>query len=93
MRRPPRGWAFAGLGAGLAGVATIVTSSLIDTIYRPRYNGQVEGVAVALGEKVPMMYVIHTVTALSAVLMIVFASSVYAELHTTGRAEPIIKAR
>lgn len=32
-RTPHRGWALAGIGAGLAGIATIVTTSAVDAVY------------------------------------------------------------
>ena len=41
-RHPPyasRGWAFAGIGAGLAGIGTIVTSRMVDVVYDKDFAG------------------------------------------------------
>ena len=32
-------WALSGLGAGLLGIATIVTSSMVDVVYRDEFKG------------------------------------------------------
>jgi hypothetical protein len=80
-RRTSRGWAFAGIGAGLAGIATIVLSSSVDVVYRPEFESSTRGVAAALEDKAPLMFAFHTVVALGAVLMVVFAAGLYRRLH------------
>jgi hypothetical protein len=47
-RSSSRLWALSGLGAGLLGVATIVTSSMVDVVYRDEFKGTTDGVAKAL---------------------------------------------
>lgn len=79
--RAPRAWAFAGLAAGIAGLATIVLSSGIDVVYREEFNGTTHGVAVALGEKIPLMFALHSVSVLGAILLIVFAAGLYRRLR------------
>ena len=71
---PSRLWAVAGIGAALAGAGTIVTSSAVDFVYRDEFShGSVTGVADALSDKTGVLFAFHAITALGAVLMIVFA--------------------
>ncbi len=71
---PSRLWAVAGIGAALAGAGTIVTSSAVDIVYRDEFShGSVTGVADALSDKTGVLFAFHAITALGAVLMIVFA--------------------
>jgi hypothetical protein len=79
--RSSRGWALAGTGAALAGIATIVLSSSIDVVYRSQFEGTTDGVAAALQDKAPVMFAFHSVTVLGAVLMIVFAAGLYRRLR------------
>ncbi|HRI96855.1 MAG TPA: hypothetical protein PLZ93_14660, partial [Nocardioides sp.] len=76
-------WAVAGVGAALAGMATIVTSSAIDIVYRDEFAGTTDGVAQALSDKSPVLFVFHTATALGAVLMIVFGAGLFRRLRAT----------
>lgn len=69
-----RGWAYAGIGAGLAGVATIVTSSAVDAVYDKGLVGDAAGVAAKLETQAGWMFAFHSITTLGAVLMIVFAA-------------------
>lgn len=75
-----RRWAFAGLGAGVLGMATVATSTAIDVVYREEFNGTTKGVAAALHDKAPVMFAFHTITALGAVLMVVFAAGLFRRL-------------
>jgi hypothetical protein len=78
-----RGWAVAGIGAGLLGIGTIVTSSAVDVVYRDEFSrGTVDGVAEALADKTGVMFAFHSITTLGAVLMVVFAAGLYRRLRT-----------
>jgi hypothetical protein len=77
-----RRWAFAGLGAGLLGVATIATSSAVDVVYRDEFNGTTKGVADALHDKAGILFAFHSITALGAVLMVVFAAGLFRRLKS-----------
>ena len=79
---PRRGWALAGLGAGVAGMATIVTSSMIDVVYRKQFEGNVDGLAAQLEDKAGVMFAFHSITALGALLMVVFAAGLHRRLRT-----------
>ena len=81
---PSRLWAVAGIGAALAGVGTIVTSSAVDIVYRDEFShGSVTGVADALSDKTGVLFAFHAITALGAVLMIVFGAGLFRRLHAT----------
>ena len=76
-----RAWALAGLGAGLLGVATIVTSSMVDVVYRDEFKGTTEGIAEALQDKAGVLFAFHSITTLGAVLMVVFAAGLFRRLR------------
>ena len=77
--RPPasRSWAFAGIGAGLCGIGTLVTSSMVNAIYDPAIQGDQAAIAARLGEQVAPMFAFHTFTVVGAVLMLVFAAGLH----------------
>ena len=74
-------WALSGLGAGLLGVGTIVTSSMVDVVYRDEFKGTTDGVTEALGQKAGVLFAFHSVTTLGALLMIVFAAGLLRRLR------------
>ena len=81
----PRLWAVAGIGAALAGAATIVTSSAVDVVYRDEFShGSVTGVADALSDKAGVLFAFHSVTVLGAILMIVFGAGLFRRLRATA---------
>jgi hypothetical protein len=80
-RRTSRGWAFAGVGAAVCGVATIVTSSMVDTVYQEKYQSNLDGFTADLHAKTGVLFAFHTVTALGAVLMLVFAAGLHRRLR------------
>ena len=79
-RTTDRRWAFAGLASGLLGVGTIVTSSIAGVVYEEKFNGTTDGVADALSDKAGVLFAFHSITALGAVLMIVFAAGLFRRL-------------
>jgi hypothetical protein len=74
-------WALSGLGAGLLGVGTIVTSSMVDVVYRDEFKGTTQGVAEALDQKTGVLFAFHSITTLGAVLMVVFAAGLLRRLR------------
>jgi hypothetical protein len=82
--RTSRAWTLAGLGAGLAGIATIATSSMIDVVYRDEYAGTTAGVADALQDKAGVMFAFHSITTLGALLMVVFAAGLHRRLRAVA---------
>jgi hypothetical protein len=74
-------WALSGLGAGILGVATIATSSMVDVVYRDEFKGTTSGVAEALEAKAGVLFAFHSITTLGAVLMVVFAAGLFRRLR------------
>ena len=68
-----RGWAAAGLLAGVAGIGSIVASTLADGVYDASLAGDAEGIVDRLADQVPQILVMHTCAMISAVLLLVFA--------------------
>lgn len=69
-----KGWVFAGIGAGLAGIATIVGSSLANAVYDDKLAGNAAGIIEKLADQTVPILVMHTAAMLSAVLLLVFAA-------------------
>jgi hypothetical protein len=91
--RPSRKWAVAGLLAGVAGVGTMVTSSMVNGVYDESLFGDTPGVADKLAGQTGPMFVFHSVTVLGAVLMIVFAAGLLQRLRTrtaAGAVAPLV---
>ena len=81
QRSSSRLWALSGLGAGVLGLATIVTSSMVDVVYRDEFKGTTDGVAKALEDKAGVMFAFHSITTLGAILMVVFAAGLFRRLR------------
>jgi hypothetical protein len=82
--RQSRSWAVAGIGAALLGMGTIVTSSAVDIVYRDEFAGTTEGVAKELSDKSPVLFAFHSVTALGALLLIVFGAGLFRRLRSVA---------
>jgi hypothetical protein len=76
-----RGWAYAGIGAGLAGVGTIVTSSMVNAVYDEDLVGDTPGVVAKLADQTAPMFAFHTCAVLGAVLLVVFAAGLLRRLR------------
>lgn len=81
-RRPSRAWALAGIGAAVAGMATVVTSTMVDVVYRDAFASDTDGLAAELAGKAPVMFAFHSVTVLGAVLVVVFAAGLLRRLRS-----------
>jgi len=82
---PSRLWAVAGLGAAALGAATIVTSSAAGVVYQDEFShGSVDGLADALADKTGVLFAFHSITALGAVLMVVFGAGLFRRLRSVG---------
>lgn len=80
-RSDSRLWALSGLGAGLLGIGTIITSSMVDVVYRDAFKGTTDGVTEALGQKTGLLFAFHSITTLGALLMVVFAAGLLRRLR------------
>ncbi len=69
-----RGWAYAGVGAGLAGIACIVGSTMAGAVYDKAIAGDPGAIVDKLAEQTAPILVMHTGAMLSALLLLVFAA-------------------
>ncbi len=69
-----KGWVLAGIGAGLAGIVTVVGSSLANAVYDENLAGNAVGITEKLAEQTVPILAMHTAAMLSAVLLLVFAA-------------------
>lgn len=83
--RPSRGWSVAGIGAALLGMGTIVTSSAAGYVYQDEFtHGSIDGIGEALEDKTGVLFAFHSITALGAVLMIVFGAGLFRRLRSVS---------
>jgi hypothetical protein len=81
---PSRTWAFAGVASALLGAATIVTSTASGYVYEDRYtHGSIDGIAGELSDHAGLLFAFHSITALGAVLMVVFGAGLFRRLRAT----------
>ncbi|PKW25779.1 hypothetical protein [Phycicoccus duodecadis] len=90
----PRGWAVAGVVAGLAGLASVVLSGMVDPVYREDLRGDAQGMTDALGGKVGILLGFHTATMVAAVALLVFGIGLHRRLaaRATGSLAPGLAA-
>ena len=80
-----RRWAATGLAAGVAGVVSVVSSSLSGAVYEEDISGDAVGITDRLAEMLPQILVFHTATMVAALLLVVFAAGLRRELgHRLG---------
>lgn len=82
--RASRAWAAAGIGAGLLGIGTVITSSSISAVYDDKLGGNAQGIADKLADLTPNMFAFHSITAIGAVLTVVFAAGLSARLRAVA---------
>jgi hypothetical protein len=79
--RASRSWALAGIGAGVAGIGTVVTSGMVNAVYDPDLVGDPAGIQARLADQTGAMYAFHTFTTIGAVLLLVFGAGLFRRLH------------
>ncbi|MEV0800275.1 hypothetical protein AB0I34_21460 [Kribbella sp. NPDC050281] len=90
-----KGWTYAGIGAGLAGIATIAGSSLANAVYDDKLAGNAVGITEKLADQTVPLLVMHTGAMISAVLLLVFAAGLRRRLREatpTGSLLPQVAA-
>lgn len=76
-----RGWAFAGIGAGVLALAGGVCATLVDGVYRADLRGDEQGVAERIAEKLPVMTAFHVLMTIATLLLVVFGLGLYRRLR------------
>jgi hypothetical protein len=72
--RSRRLWAWAGVGAGLAGIVSIAASTQVDAVYAEGIEGNPTAVVARLAEQTGAILTFHTATLVSMLLLVVFAA-------------------
>jgi hypothetical protein len=69
-----RGWVYAGIGAGVAGVTAIVGSSFANAVYDSELSGDAAGITEKMSDQIAPLLVFHTGAMVSALLVVVFGA-------------------
>lgn len=69
-----RGWVYAGIGAGVAGVAAILGSTFANAVYDPDLAGDAAGITEKMSDQIAPLLVFHTGAMVSALLVVVFGA-------------------
>lgn len=86
----PRGWAWAGLGAGLAGIGAIVGSSLAGAVYDGSVQGDAPAIVEKMSDEIVPMLAFHTFATVSALLLLVFAAGLRRRLRADAGADSLL---
>ena len=79
--RKSRAWALAGVGAGVAGLATVVTSSMVGSVYDEDLIGDPTAIAADLADKTVPILAFPCAALVGAVLLVVFAAGLQRRLR------------
>ena len=77
-----RRWALAGIGAGLAGIGSIITTTMVNGVYDQDLVGHPDQIADKIADEAPWMFAFHSISMLGALLMVVFAAGLFGRLKT-----------
>jgi hypothetical protein len=80
VARSDRRWAFAGIGAGLAGFASIVCTTMVNGVYDQDLVGHPDQIADKIADETGWMFAFHSISMLGALLMVVFAAGLFGRL-------------
>ena len=76
-----RTWALAGIGAGVAGIVSIVASGMIGSVYDEDLIGDPNAIAADLADKTVPILAFHSAALVGAVLLVVFAAGLQRRLR------------
>ena len=91
-RRPARerGWAYAGLGAGVAGIIALIGSSFTDAVYREDVAGDPAAITDKLADQTTSILLLHIGGMVSALLLLIFAAGLRRRLAAVAPAESLL---
>jgi hypothetical protein len=72
-RPTSKAWAHAGVAASVLAIGTVVTTSLIDAVYREEITDDPAAIARVTLDQAPLIHAYHLTTTLAALLLVVFA--------------------
>ena len=80
-RSPGRGWAAAGIVSALAGIGSVVSTSMVDAPYDPALAGNTAGIVEKLATQTGPILAFHLTSVTGALTMIVFAAGLHRRLR------------
>ncbi len=89
-RTTSRSWALAGIGAGVAGIGSVVASGLTGAVYDEKIAGDAVAITERLAELTTQILVFHTATMVSALLLVVFAVGLRRRLASAVPADSLL---
>src|SRR5689334_10147500 len=87
---PGRGWAFAGLAAGLSGIAAIGASLSVSAVYDEENLGNAEKIVASLKDTTGNLVAFHTFTMIATITLVIFAAGLRRRLSAQTRAGSIL---
>lgn len=78
--RTGRGWALTGVAAGVLGIGTMVTSSMINAIYDKSILGDEDAILAKLADQSVRIMTFQVVASLGALALVVFAAGLHRRL-------------
>ncbi|WP_282945659.1 hypothetical protein [Cellulomonas endometrii] len=91
VRPQPRGWAVAGIGAGLAGIVSIQASLGLSVDWE-QTAGDADAVVAGMAGKTGTMILFHTATLVATVLVVIFAAGLSRRLGQQAPAGSLLPA-
>ena len=79
-RRPSKGWALAGVAAGVLGIGTMVSSSTINAIYDKSIALDEDAILARLADQSVQIITFQVVASLTALALVVFAAGLHRRL-------------
>jgi hypothetical protein len=85
-------WSQAGIGAGLAGLGIVVTTTMVNGVYDKDLAGHPDQIADKIAGQTGAMFAFHSIAVVAALLLIVFGAGLYARLRAVAAtsAAPVI---
>ncbi|VTR77101.1 hypothetical protein [Cellulomonas hominis] len=91
VRPQPRGWAVAGIGAGLAGIVSIQASLGLSVDWE-QTAGDADAIVAGMAGKTGTMILFHTATLVATVLVVIFAAGLSRRLGQQAPAGSLLPA-
>jgi hypothetical protein len=91
VRPQPRGWALAGIGAGLAGIVSIQASLGLSVDWE-RTAGDADAIVADMAGRTGTMILFHTATLIATVLVVIFAAGLSRRLGQQAPAGSLLPA-
>ena len=85
-------WSIAGIGAGLAGLGILATTTMVNGVYDQDLAGHPEEIADKIAGQTGAMFAFHSIAVIGALLLVVFGAGLYARLRAVAAdsAAPVI---